>query len=221
MSQRYQVYSNLMFAHSERSYSEETVLSRSACSQLSCSMRDPSSLSGLLATEVLTVNENEALHYRSLHPLPTYKICQRLLSDKRKCLRLFNGQSPLCEAREQQHGEQRGGGKLLEAPESSVAAGTLKATAANEGTRNGGTGRYHTVVVWSCTCGEDLGMWRCEIRKKCRVTGDTAEQRIQIQQQQGFTSCATHGMVEFGLLFLDITHFFLEFSVLKWHCLKI
>lgn len=85
MSQRYQVYSKLMFTHAERSYSEETVQSRSACSLV----RDPPCLSGLLATEVLPVNESEALHYRSLHPLPTCKVWQRLLNNKRKCLRLW------------------------------------------------------------------------------------------------------------------------------------
>lgn len=52
-------------------------------------VRDPPCLSGLLATEVLTVSETEALHYQSLHPLPTCKVCQRLPTDKRKCLRLL------------------------------------------------------------------------------------------------------------------------------------
>lgn len=135
-----------------------------------------------------------------------------------------SGQSPLCEARverEQHHGEQRGWGKLLEAPGISAGAGTWKAAAANAGTRLGSSGRCHTLTVWACTCEEDLGMWQCEIKKKCRVTGDTGEYRIQIQRQQAFTSCATHGTVGLGLLFLDMTHFFHKISVLQWHCLKI
>lgn len=118
-----------------------------------------------------------------------------------------SGQSPLWEAREQHHGEQKGWGKLLEAPGSSVGAGTLKAAAANEGTWHGST-EIPQRGLGSHLRGRFRGV-KGGIRKKCRVTGDTGEHRIQIQQQQGFTSCATHGMVGFGSLFLAMTHFFL------------
>ena len=96
-----------------------------------------------------------------------------------------------------------------------MGAGTWKAAAANAGKWCGSIGRYYAVVVWDGTCGEDLGTCRWEIRKKRRVNGDAGEHRIQIQRQQTFASCATHGTVGFVLFFLDLTHFFLDVSVLK------
>lgn len=82
-----------------------------------------------------------------------------------------------------------------------MGAGTWKAAAANAGTWCGSIGRYSTLVVWAGAWREDLGMCRWEIRKKRRVTGGAGEHRIQIQRQQTFTSCATHGTVGFGLGF--------------------
>lgn len=51
--------------------------------------RKPSCLPGLLATEVVPENDCEALHYQSLHPLPSCKAWQRPLGDERKYLRLL------------------------------------------------------------------------------------------------------------------------------------
>lgn len=60
MSQTYPMYSNLMFTSLERSSPEET---DQPAPTYAVAVGEPSFLSGLLATEVLTVNENEALHY--------------------------------------------------------------------------------------------------------------------------------------------------------------
>lgn len=210
-----------MFTNVERSYSEETVQSRSACSHLCWGSESHPVCLGSWPQRCWQWTRMKPCTIHPSIPCLLAKSGKGSLVIKGKVSGCCSGQDPLCEAREQHHGEQRGEGKLLEAPGSSAGAGTLKAAATNEGTWHGSTGRYHTLMVWARTCGEDLGMWRCEIKKKCRVTGDTGEHRIQTQQQQAFASRATHGTVGFGSLFLDMTHFFLEISVLKWHCLKI
>lgn len=75
----------------------------------------------------------------------------------------------------------------------------------------------HT-MVWACTCGEDLGMWR--LRRTVEL--------LVILENTGYKSNTTglHWLWNTWngwawLAFLDMTHFFLDTSVLKRHCLKI
>lgn len=118
-------------------------------------------------------------------------------------------------------GKWREWGKLLEAQGSSSGVGTRKAAAANMGTWCGSIGTYYILVAWAGPCREDLGICRWEIRKKPGVTGDVGEHRYKSKGNK--PSLAMLYMEQLGLFcfFLDLTHFSLDMSVLKWHCFNI